>query len=110
MHWTDKVTSCEPQPLKRESWSKLNLYSRIEGILEQNNMTDSPGVRTRRQAAAEAKQVAEKPTMNGHANGSAGPKKAAMVAETSENIFLFYPNIIGTETLNHLMNGKRRLQ
>ncbi len=73
-------------------------------------MTDSPGVRTRRQAAAEAKQVGEKPTMNGHANGSAGPKRPAMVAETSENIFLFYPNIIGTEPLNHLMNGKRRLQ
>ena len=73
-------------------------------------MTDSPGVRTRRQAAAEAKQVAGKPTMNGHANGSAGPKKPAMVAETSENIFLFYPNIIGTEPLNHSMNGKGRLQ
>ena len=73
-------------------------------------MTDSPGVRTRRQAAAEAKQVAEKPAMNGHANGSAGPRKHAVVAETSENIFLFYPNIIGTEFLNYLMTGKRRLQ
>ena len=58
-------------------------------------MTDPPGVKTRRQAAAEAKQVAEKPTMNGHANGFAGPKNPAMGAETSENIFLFYPNIIG---------------
>ncbi len=73
-------------------------------------MTDSPGVRTRRQAAAEAKQVAEKPTMNGHANGSADPRKPAMVAEATENIFLFYPNIIGTEPLNHLMNRKRGLQ
>ena len=73
-------------------------------------MTDSPGVRTRRQAAAEAKQVAEKATMNGHANGSAGPREPAMVAETSENIFLFYPNIIGTQLLNHSMNGKGRLQ
>lgn len=67
-------------------------------------MTDSPGVRTRRQAAA------EKATMNGHANGSAGPRKPAVVAEASENIFLFYPNIIGTDPLNHSMNGKRRLQ
>ena len=73
-------------------------------------MTDSPGVRTRRQAAAEAKQVARKATMNGHANGSAGPKEPAMVAETSENIFLFYPNIIGTESLNHLMYGNGCLQ
>ena len=73
-------------------------------------MTDSPGVRTRRQAAAEAKQVAEKATMNGHANGSVGPKEPAMVAETSENIFLFYPNIIGTEPLNHSMYGNGCLQ
>ena len=73
-------------------------------------MTDSPGVRTRRQAAAQAKQVAEKPTMNGHANGSVGFKKPAVVAGTSENIFLFYPNIIGTETLNYLMSGRKRLQ
>lgn len=73
-------------------------------------MTDSPGPRTRRQATAEAKQFAEKPTMNGHANGSAGPRKPAVVVETSENIFLFYPNIIGAESLNYLMNGKRRLQ
>ena len=73
-------------------------------------MTDSPGVRTRRQAAAQAKQVAEKPTMNGHANGSVGFKKPAVVAGTSENIFLFYPNIIGTETLNSQMSGRKRLQ
>ena len=72
-------------------------------------MTDSPGVRTRRQAAAAAKQVAEKPIMNGHANGSVGYKKSAVVAGTSENIFLFYPNIIGTEILSYFMNGKRRL-
>ncbi|KAK3178414.1 hypothetical protein OEA41_000549 [Lepraria neglecta] len=58
-------------------------------------MTDSPGVRTRRQAAATAEQVPEKPKMNGHANGSVHPRSSTMRPETSENIFLFYPNIIG---------------
>jgi hypothetical protein len=62
-------------------------------------MADSPGVRTRRQAAAVAKQVQEKPLMNGHANGSvngsAHSKSSTARPEMSENIFLFYPNIIG---------------
>ncbi|MDI1487670.1 MAG: phosphatidylinositol synthase 1 (CDP-alcohol phosphatidyltransferase1) [Ramalina farinacea] len=61
-------------------------------------MADSPGVRTRRQAAAQAaNQEVEKP-MNGHAaNGSATrglplPSKSTL---KSENVFLFWPNIIG---------------
>ena len=72
-------------------------------LMSTRNMTDSPGVRTRRQAAAEGKQVVEKPTMNGHANGSANPGRSAAKNETSENIFLFYPNIIGLQHL-HLKN------
>lgn len=57
-------------------------------------MTDSPGVRTRRQAAA-AKQEIMKPVMNGHANGSAHSRSSESESETHENIFLFWPNIIG---------------
>jgi CDP-diacylglycerol--inositol 3-phosphatidyltransferase len=56
-------------------------------------MNDSPGVRTRRQAAA-AKQDIAKPAMNGHANGSAHPRSSES-DEAHENIFLFWPNLIG---------------
>ena len=58
-------------------------------------MESSPGVRTRQQAARAAGQEVEKP-MNGHINGSADPRRpASSIPESKENIFLFYPNIIG---------------
>ncbi|MCJ1456149.1 CDP-diacylglycerol-inositol 3-phosphatidyltransferase [Mycoblastus sanguinarius] len=56
-------------------------------------MNGSPGVRTRKQAAAQVpKQDGSKTTLNGHINGSANPRSSS---EPTENIFLFYPNIIG---------------
>ena len=55
-------------------------------------MNESPNVRTRKQAAAAEKQNG---TRNGLTNGSANPKRSSSTAEQYENIFLFYPNIIG---------------
>ena len=58
-------------------------------------MEDFPGVRTRRQAARAANQEVQKP-MNGHINGSAHPHEPVpLIPQKKENIFLFYPNIIG---------------
>ncbi len=55
-------------------------------------MNGSPNVRTRKQAAAVEKQNG---TPNGHPIGSANSKRSSSTTEPSENIFLFYPNIIG---------------
>ena len=61
-------------------------------------MNGSPNVRTRKQAAS-AKQEIDTPTMNGHANGdangSAHLSRSDKGNETHENIFLFWPNVIG---------------
>ena len=60
-------------------------------------MDDSPGPRTRRQAAlASTPQPDKHSHMNGHAmNGSAHPRSQSSHPRKKENIFLFYPNIIG---------------
>ena len=58
-------------------------------------MNGSPSVRTRRQAAEAAKQANEQPEPNGHLNGSAEPPALVEKSEPQENIFLFYPNVIG---------------
>ena len=55
-------------------------------------MNGSPNVRTRKQAAALEKQNG---TPNGLPNGSAKTNKSSLNTDRSENIFLFYPNIIG---------------
>ncbi|KAL9068275.1 MAG: hypothetical protein Q9161_006301 [Pseudevernia consocians] len=55
-------------------------------------MNGSPNVRSRKQAAAGEKQNG---TPNGHPTGSANPKRSSSTTELPENIFLFYPNIIG---------------
>ena len=63
-------------------------------------MSDSPSVRTRRQAAAAAAAAAQKDSssksqaMNGHINGSA-KMDSVSPPQPKENIFLFYPNLIG---------------
>ena len=58
---------------------------------------DSPGVRTRRQAAQIENQDISSPQPNGHINGSAKPPKQASATKERppENIFVFIPNIIG---------------
>lgn len=56
-------------------------------------MNGSAGVRTRKQAAA--KEAKHTSPLNGHLNGSASPGSSTKSSATSENIFLFYPNIIG---------------
>lgn len=60
-----------------------------------------PGRQTRRQSAKARDARSSSPedsqvVMNGHSNGSAG-RYAPEVSddETTENIFLFWPNIIG---------------
>ena len=59
-------------------------------------MNDSPSVRSRKQVAAAQKQNGTPNGLsNGSANGSINPKRSSSTAEQSENIFLFYPNIIG---------------
>ncbi len=60
-------------------------------------MTDSPGVRTRRQAAQNEQQDRGSPKPNGNLNGHAkAPRNSSGEKhEVSENIFLFIPNIIG---------------
>ncbi|KAF6231811.1 hypothetical protein HO173_010113 [Letharia columbiana] len=55
-------------------------------------MNGSPNIRTRKQAAAAEKQAG---TPNGRPNGSANSKRSSLIPEQPENIFLFYPNIIG---------------
>ena len=55
-------------------------------------MNGSPKVQTRKQAAVAGKQNG---ASNSHLNGSANPKRSSSATEQSENIFLFYPNIIG---------------
>lgn len=58
---------------------------------------DSPGVRTRRQAAQEETHEASNSKPNGHVKKPTNPRAAsnAVAQATSENIFLFIPNIIG---------------
>ena len=54
------------------------------------------GVRTRRQAAIEADSDEQNQTPNGNINGHAiAPKDISANTKLPENIFLFYPNIIG---------------
>ena len=71
-------------------------------------MSDSPGVRTRKQAAAEAaKQNAGTPTkMNGHINGSANPRNSSSSHSPPENIFLFWPNLIGMSLSTSLLSKR----
>jgi len=65
-------------------------------------MSSSPSIRTRQQAAAEAAK--EQQPMNGHMNGSApsARKQSIESSESKENIFLFYPNLIGSSPPSHL--------
>ena len=56
-------------------------------------MNGSPNVRTRKQAAVAAEK--QNGTPNGRPNGSAISKSSQSTTEQSENIFLFWPNIIG---------------
>lgn len=58
---------------------------------------DSPGMRTRRQAAQNKKQDTSSTQPSGHTNGSAKPPKTPSAAKDAppENIFVFIPNIIG---------------
>jgi len=58
-------------------------------------MNGSPRMRTRKKVAEDAKEAIGKPTMNGHANGSIHSRRPDSETEPTENIFLFYPNIIG---------------
>ena len=59
-------------------------------------MNGSPNVRTRKQAAVAEKQNGLPSSHhNGSANGPANSKRSSSTKEQSENIFLFYPNIIG---------------
>lgn len=55
-------------------------------------MDGSPDVRSRKQAAATEKQTG---IPNGRSNGSANLKRSSSTTDRSENIFLFYPNMIG---------------
>ena len=56
-------------------------------------MNGSPNVRTRKQAAVAADK--QNGTPNGRPIGSAISKSSPSAIEQSENIFLFWPNIIG---------------
>ena len=56
-------------------------------------MNGSPNVRTRKQAAVAADK--QNGTPNGRPIGSAISKSSPSTTEHSENIFLFWPNIIG---------------
>ena len=59
-------------------------------------MNGSPSVRPRKQAAAAQKQKGTPNGLpNGSANGDINTKRYSSTAEQPENIFLFYPNIIG---------------
>ena len=59
-------------------------------------MNGSPSVRPRKQVAAAQKQKGTPNGLpNGTANGDLNPKRSSSSAEQPENIFLFYPNIIG---------------
>lgn len=63
-----------------------------------SNMNDSPSTRTRKQVANAAKehQQQQNGKLNGHINGSAVRTNSITNPSTpTENIFLFYPNIIG---------------
>lgn len=79
-----------------------------------HTMNGSPNVRTRKQAAEAAKRdTPNKPaTMNGHANGSAKPRSSMSTPEPTENIFLFYPNIIGSQPTDAVSttSGSHHLQ
>lgn len=55
-------------------------------------MSGSTNARTRKRSAAAEKQNG---TANGHLDGSAYSKRSSSTTEPDENIFLFYPNIIG---------------
>ena len=54
------------------------------------------GVKTRKKLAQTAQENNPRKEMNGSANGHISPSKDAITEpESTENIFLFYPNIIG---------------
>ena len=58
-------------------------------------MNGSPSVRTRKQAAEATKQVNGDYIPVEQRNGSIGSKELVGQEQKTENIFLFYPNIIG---------------
>lgn len=62
------------------------------GTQQVSKMNGSPNVRPRKQAAGGEKRNG---TSNGLPNGSANSERSSSETERSENIFLFYPNIIG---------------
>ena len=90
-HFPDQLHPGETYPLPLEILTPIWLYA--FGAEAIPRMNGSPRVRTRKQAAAAAEN--QNGTANGLPNGSANTKRSASINEQSENIFLFYPNIIG---------------
>lgn len=70
------------------------------------------GMETRRQSAQAAKGDTPRKIPNGNANGHVEGRNAAGESRPTENIFLFYPNIIGSSfpDVSPLQNGLNPLR
>ena len=82
------------QPNNQSSYLSTHKHISAASPSIENNMMN--GFKTRKKLAQLAQENNPRKEMNGSANGHISPSESATTEpESTENIFLFYPNIIG---------------